>query len=108
MRPGPPATSSSGWAHTSLLRPSLQGPSLQGPSLQGPRAPLYQHRAAGYWPIWGSDDLKFGFGGALGTNGFCNRLHEPGYTYEGLGQEVCGGNHHNWGPMEMEVWALAV
>jgi hypothetical protein len=63
----------------------------------------YQHRAAGYWPIWGSDDLKFGFGGALGNNGYCNRLHQPGYTYEGLGQEVCGGNY-NWGPTQMEVW----
>ena len=82
------------------------GPDLPAATFpaRAPGPKLYQHRAAGYWPIWGSDDLKFGFGGALGNNGFCNRLHQPGYTYEGLGQEVCGGNN-NWGPTEMEVWA---
>ena len=59
------------------------GPDLPAATFHA-RAPgplLYQHRAAGYWPIWGSDDLKFGFGGALGTNGFCNRLHEPGRVH---------------------------
>ena len=63
----------------------------------------YQHRATGYWPIWGTDDLVFGWGGTLGNNGHCNKRKTPGYTYEGLGQEVCGGNY-NWGPTEMEVW----
>ena len=70
---------------------------------RAPGPKLYQHRANGYWPIWGTDDLKFGWGGALGNNGYCNRLRTAGYTYEGFGQEVCGGNY-NWGVTEMEVW----